>query len=195
MHIKMIFNSMLQIFDFCSFILGLSGVYWNVTGVVYAGNGTAGSALNKLSSPTGIFIDMNDTLYINDQSNYRVVSYLRDATSGTIVAGIGTSGNASNQFSTAVRYNYVDASENIYIADTGNNRVMRWASGGSTGVIVAGTNTSGNSLNQLNYPYGVWVDSSSNVFVTDESNQRVMKWASGASAGVVVAGITSSSGE
>ncbi len=191
----MISISMLQIFDFCSSILGLSGVYWNVNGVLYAGNGTAGSALTQLNSPFGIFINSNDTLYIDDASNYRVISYLCNATSGNIVAGIGASGSALNQFSTTIRYNYVDASENIYIADTGNNRVVRWATGGSTGVVVAGNNGAGAGLNQLFSPYGVWVDSSLNVFVAEYGNHRVTQWAPGASAGVVVAGITGSSGK
>jgi sugar lactone lactonase YvrE len=191
----MIFNSMLNIIGFCSSILGLSGKYWNVTGITYFGNGTAGSGLNQLNVPTGIFIDSNDTLYISDSNNCRILSYLRYATNATVAAGqTGVCGSALNQFSTSMRFIYVDASGNIYITDTGNNRVMRWASGGSTGVMVAGIGTSGSALNQLNYPYGVWVDSNSNVFVTEFSNARATKWAPNASIGVLVAGITGSSG-
>jgi sugar lactone lactonase YvrE len=189
----MIFNSMLNILGFCSSILGSSGNYWNVTGFKYFGTGTSGSGLNQLNAPTGIFIDSNDTLYITDAGNYRILSYLRNATNGT-VAVLGTNGSALNQFSQNMRYIHVDTSGNIYIADKGNNRVVRWASGGSTGVIVAGNDTAGNSLNLLNGPYGVWVDSDSNVYVTDTNNERVTKWAPNATVGVVVAGITGSAG-
>jgi sugar lactone lactonase YvrE len=124
------------------------------------------------------------------------LSYLRNATSATIVAGSSTSGSALNQIfsGTGVRFSYVDASGNIYIADTGNNRVVRWANGGSTGVIVAGNGVSGSLLNELAYPYGVWVDSNLNVFTTEYSNQRVTKWAPNATVGVLVAGITNSAG-
>ncbi|CAF3668965.1 unnamed protein product, partial [Rotaria sp. Silwood1] len=172
-----------------------AGTYWNVTGVTYAGNGTSGAALNQLSSPTGIFVTPNDTMYISDSGNWRIVAYLPNATSGSIVAGTGVGGSALTQLAiNGIRYTYVDANQDIYISDSYNARVVRWASGGSTGVNIAGNNTGGSSLNQLNYPYGIWVDSSLNVFVSEYQNHRVTKWALGASAGVVVAGISGSSG-
>jgi hypothetical protein len=191
----MIFNSMLNILGFCSSILGSTGIYWNVTGIMYFANSTAGSGLNQLNAPTGIFIDSNDTLYISDAGNYRVLSYQRNATAATVVAGTsGVTGSALNQFSGNMRYIYVDTSGNIYIADKSNERVMRWAIGGSTGVMVAGNGVAGTALNQLDDPYGVWVDSNSNIFVTEFTNQRVTKWAPNATVGVVVAGITGSQG-
>ncbi|CAF0904400.1 unnamed protein product [Rotaria sordida] len=165
-----------------------SGTFWNTIGVTYAGNGSQGSALNQLSSPTGIFIDSSDILYINDGGNYRSLKYLSGATSGILIAGTGTSGSASNQLGGSTRFNYVDSNQNIYISDGSNNRVMRWANGASMGVIVAGDGTSGTSLNQTRTPYGVWVDSSSNVFVAEFTNHRVTRWSSGAKVGVVVAG-------
>ncbi|CAF1115764.1 unnamed protein product [Rotaria sordida] len=165
-----------------------SGAFWNTIGVTYAGNGSQGSALNQLSSPTGIFIDSSDILYINDGGNYRSLKYLSGATSGILIAGTGTSGSASNQLGGSTRFNYVDSNQNIYISDGSNNRVMRWANGASMGVIVAGDGTSGTSLNQTRTPYGVWVDSSSNIFVAEFTNHRVTRWSSGAKVGVVVAG-------
>jgi sugar lactone lactonase YvrE len=184
---------MLNILGFCSSILGSSGIYWNVTGITYVGTGTVGNGLNQLSAPTGIFIDSNDTLYISDAGNYRIMSYVCNAANPT-VAVAGAYGSGLNQFSGNMRYIYVDTSGNIYIADKTNERVMRWVSGGSSGVMVAGNGTVGPALSELDDSYGVWVDSNSNVFVTEFSNHRVTKWASGASIGVLVAGITGSSG-
>jgi sugar lactone lactonase YvrE len=166
-----------------------------VNGVTYAGTGTAGAALNQLSFPTGVFMNSNDTLYIDDASNYRVVSYLTNAASGTVLAGsTGVTGGALNTLGGGIRFNYVDSNGSIYIADGSYNRVVRWASGGSTGVVVAGNNGAGAALNQVSGAYGVWVDSSANVFVAESGNQRVTQWAPGASTGIVVAGITGSSG-
>jgi sugar lactone lactonase YvrE len=191
----MIFNSMLNILGFCSSILGSSGKYWNVTGITYFGSGTAGSSLNQLNGPTGIFLDSSGTLYISDSGNYRVLSYQYNATNATIIAGTsGVTGTALNQFSANMRYIYVDTSGNIYIADKSNDRVMRWAIGGSIGVMVAGNGTAGPALSELYDPYGVWVDSNSNIFVTEYSNYRATKWAPNATAGVLVAGITGSQG-
>ncbi len=186
---------MLSILNLYSSFIGSTGLYWNVNGVTYAGTGVAGPALNQLSFPTGIFMNSNDTLYIDDASNYRVVSYLVNATTGTVIAGTtGVTGANLNELGGGVRYNYVDANGSIYIIDASNNRVVRWASGGATGVVLAGNNGAGAGLNQLNSPYAVWVDSSSNVCVTEYANHRVTQWAPGASTGVVVAGITGSSG-
>ena len=173
----------------------MSGIYWNVNGVTYAGTGTGGSALNQLSGPAGLFLDANDNLYISDSGNFRVVSYLRSASRGSIVAGSGLNGTGLNQFAAGMRYLYVDTNGSIYVADTNNHRVIRWKNGSSTGVIVAGNGTNGTSFNQLDYPYGIWVDSNFNVYAAEFNNHRVTKWAPGASTGVVVAGVTGASGK
>ncbi len=179
----------------CSSLLGSTGRYWNATGVTYAGTGTAGAALNQLRFPTGVFMDSNDTLYIDDASNYRVLAYLVNAATGTVVAGTtGVTGANLNELGGGIRFNYVDSNGSIYLADGTYNRALRWASGGSTGVVVAGNNGAGAALNQVNGAYGIWVDSSANVYVAESGNHRVSQWAPGASAGVVVAGITGQSG-
>ena len=179
---------------FSNILSGTSGVYWNVTATRIAGTGSSGNGTNQVSSPTGIFIDASNNVYIGDSGNYRIMRYMSGVTSGTIVAGTGVSGTGLNQLSTGTRYIYVDSSQNLYIADTYNNRVMRYASNDSAGVIVAGNGSFGTSLNQVYYPYGVWVDSNSNIFVAEYQNQRVTFWAAGGTAGVVVAGVTGSSG-
>ena len=124
-----------------------------------------------------------------------MVSYLRNAANGFLVAGTGLNGSALDRFALGMRYLQVDANGSIYIADTNNHRVVRWASGGSIGVVVAGNGTNGTSLNQLDYPYGIWVDSSFNVFVAEYNNHRITRWAPGASPGVVVAGISGVAGK
>lgn len=154
-----------------------------------------GNSINQLTAPAGIFINANDTLFVSDGYNCRVLSYPPNSTNVTIVAGVGKCGVTLNRLAAHMRYLYVDANENIYVADTGNHRILRWPSGASAGVIVAGNGTTGASLEQLDSPHGVWVDSSANVYVTDYDNHRVMRWASGASAGVLVAGVTNSSGK
>ncbi|CAF1649347.1 unnamed protein product, partial [Didymodactylos carnosus] len=68
---------------------------------------------------------------------------------------------------------YIDPSNgNIYVADNGNSRALRFPSGSTNttnGTIVAGGNGSGPNANQLSNPRGVVVDQSGNVFVTDNS--------------------------
>ncbi|UJR06809.1 hypothetical protein I4U23_011096 [Adineta vaga] len=164
-------------------------LFWNTTGITYAGNGSSGTALNQFYSLTGLFMNSTDTLYITDNGNYRILKYLPGATSGILAAGTSTDGTALNQFATlGIRFSYVDVNQNIYVGDTYNHRVVRWSNGASSGVIVAGNGINGISLNQIARPHGVWVDSSSNVFVVDNTNHRVTKWAPSATLGVIVAG-------
>lgn len=61
----------------------------------------------------------------------------------------------------------------------------RWA---ESGIIVAGGNSSGNALNQLNGPYGLCVDDELTVYVADTNNHRIVQWKAGATSGRVVAG-------
>ena len=111
---------------------------------------------------------------------------------GAIVAG-GSMGSGLAQLNNPNR-SFIDADGNIYIADVGNNRVVKWAPGASSGVVVAGGNGSGSGANQLNGPQGVYVDAAQNVYVADFNNQRVQKWTPGASAGTTVAGVTGNAG-
>ena len=72
---------------------------------------------------------------------------------------------------------FIDENKNIYMVDTYEHRVKKYAAGSTTGTIVAGGNGQGNNANQLNYPRGVFVDSSGNIYVADTNNHRVQKWA------------------
>ena len=58
-----------------------------------------GSALNQLIIPRGIYVDEsdNDTLYIADCNNNRVMKWLVNATNGTIVAGGNGAGAATRK--------------------------------------------------------------------------------------------------
>ena len=171
-----------------SSLSGFNGIHWNTTGTRVAGTGSSGNATNRLSLPTGLFIDSNTNLYISDSGNFRVMKYTPGTTNGSLVAGDVNSGIALNQLSSGSRYIFVDSNQNIYIGDAYNNRVVRWASGATSGVMVAGNGTYGTGLNLLYYPYGVWVDSNSTIFVAEYQNHRVTKWTPGASVGILVAG-------
>ena len=75
----------------------------------------------------------------------------------------------------------VDSSGNLYIADTGNNRVRKVTGGGIIST-VAGNGDSGYSgdggsatLAQLSVPFGVTVDSSGNLYIADSDNNCIRK--------------------
>src|SRR5207247_152021 len=65
----------------------------------------------------------------------------------------------------------VDASENLFIADTGNDQIRKV----TDGIImrVAGNGDGGFSLEQLYVPTGAAVDAAGNLFIADSRNKRI----------------------
>jgi sugar lactone lactonase YvrE len=97
---------------------------------------------------------------------------------GTTVAGItGSAGSSRAQL-----YNpyaiAVNGNDTMYILDTSNNRVLKWAVGDPLGYIVAGGNGAGTAFNQIGTCYAMFVDNQNNIYVSDSSNNRVTKWLS-----------------
>ncbi|CAK9188964.1 unnamed protein product [Sphagnum troendelagicum] len=57
-----------------------------------------------------------------------------------------------------------------------------------TGVVVAGSNSSGSDPNELDQPGFLYIDASGALFICDSGNNRIQKWISGAPNGTTVAG-------
>ena len=102
-----------------------------------AGNGQGGftgdggpATLASLWRPTGVAVDAAGSLYIADQLNNRIRAVSPSGIIST-VAGNGTVGSSGDGLSATSaslagpRGVAVDAGGNLYIADTGNNRVRR----------------------------------------------------------------------
>ena len=123
----------------------------NNSGTLVAGTGASGTGLNQLS--TGVrynYVDSNQSIYIGDAYNNRVVVWAANASAGVIVAGNGTFGATLNQ----LYYPYgvwVDSNSNVFVAEYQNHRVTQWAPGAAAGILVAGiTGLSGESKVQSN---------------------------------------------
>jgi hypothetical protein len=76
----------------------------------------------------------------------------------------------------------VDASGDLFIADTGNNRIREVVQATGNIITVAGTGTAGYSGDggaataaQLNSPEGVAVDASGDLFIADTGNHCIRK--------------------
>jgi len=85
---------------------------------------------------------------------------------------------------------YLDTDGNIYIADSDNNRIQKWAPNATEGVTVAGASNgdSGADENHLDNPSDVFVDADGNIYITDTDNERVQKWSADGSTITTVAG-------
>ena len=111
----------------------------------------------------------------------QATSYTISTVAGTATAGFGGDGGTATSGKLNVPIQVaVDASHNLYIADSTNNRIRK-VSGGKIGTFAGSTlnNYSGDggvaTTAGLNSPYGVWVDASGNVFIADLGNQVVRK--------------------
>ncbi|CAF4448969.1 unnamed protein product, partial [Adineta steineri] len=96
---------------------------------------------------------------------------------GITVAGGNGKGNRFNQFSSP-RGIYVDDDEqSIYIADYENHRVIEWKPDAMNGLVVAGGNGQGYSLDQLDRPTDSILDKKNNgLIICDRGNRRVIQW-------------------
>ncbi|CAF3971263.1 unnamed protein product, partial [Adineta steineri] len=94
---------------------------------------------------------------------------------GIVVAGGNGQGANLNQlfFLEGV---IVDDLGQIYVADLGNHRIMRWCEGKNEGEIVVGGNGEGNQSNQLNSPTGLSFDDEGNLYVANFRNHRIEKF-------------------
>ncbi|CAF4249712.1 unnamed protein product, partial [Adineta steineri] len=101
---------------------------YNNEGFVVAGRNGQGNQLNQLDCPTFIFVDENQSVYVSDQDNNRVMKWRKDVKEGTIVAGGNGKGRNLNQLSCPAGV-IVDDLGQIYVTDSHNHRVMRWCEG------------------------------------------------------------------
>jgi tripartite motif-containing protein 71 len=67
----------------------------------------------------------------------------------------------------------IDSSDNVYISDSENNRIVKLSKNGN---YLTQWGSKGASRNQFNNPQGVAIDSSGNVYVVDSGNYRIMKF-------------------
>ncbi len=159
-----------------------------------AGNGTAGfggdgaaATAAQLNWPDDVAVDASGNLFIADTDNRRIRKVGTDGNIST-VAGTGRSGFSGDGAAATAAQLYrpygvaLDASDNLYIADTYNNRIRKVDAATGNISTVAGDGTSGFSGDdgpavqaQLSRPYGVALDSSGNLFIADRSNTLVRK--------------------
>ena len=153
--------------------------------VGYIGDGGLGVEA-QLVQPEDVAVDEAGNLYIADRSSHRI---RRVDSAGTIttVAGTGRAGY-SGDGGPAVDAQLslpkgvaVDASGNLYIADSFYHRIRRVDSAGTI-TTIAGTGRAGYSGDggpaieaQLRSPYGMAVDGAGNLYIADRDNHRIRR--------------------
>jgi hypothetical protein len=155
----------------------------------YGGDGGLATA-STLSGPASVAIDQAGNLYLADRAN----SVIRKITqagyistyAGTGAAGYSGDGGAATSAQLSAPWGVAaDSTGNLYIADTGNNRIRKVTSAGiistfaGTGVAGFGGDGAAATSAQISSPYGVAIDSNSNLYIADAGNRRIRKVVSG----------------
>lgn len=186
-------------------VAGVSGVgpltfQWQLNGTnltnnlitTIAGNGTNGFAgdggmatTGKVSAPYGVVADNAGNVFIADTANNRIRKVdangvITTVTGSGSVPGFSGDGGAA----TSARLNScygvaLDGMGNLFIADSGNNRIRKVDANGIISTVAGGGASFGDggaaTNAQLHNPYGVAVDTNGNLFIADTYNNRIRK--------------------
>jgi sugar lactone lactonase YvrE len=160
----------------------------------FAGNGNIGYIDGPVASaefygPQGLAFDSKGNLCVSDLGN-NVIRKISPAGVVSTYAGIGSAGYVDGAALTLASFNNpsgltVDAADNIYVADRGNNVVRKIIAATNIVITLAGTKTAGyvngTGLSaSFSSPNGVAADASASIYVADLGNAAIRKITSGA---------------
>jgi sugar lactone lactonase YvrE len=150
----------------------------------YAGSGFAGytngtALLASFSEPTGLAIDASGNLFVADAGNNLIRKISANATVTTI-AGSDTTGYADGADTAAVFFNplavAVDGSDNVYVADAGNDLIRLVNSAGVVSTFAGQVNTAADTAaSPFNNPSGIALGSGGNLFVANYLDNNILQ--------------------
>ena|GEM_PF-1919213 len=162
-----------------------SGVVTTVAGLagsLGSANGTGSEA--RFNFPSGVAADGSGNVYVADQYN----NTIRKVTSSGLVstvAGVAGGWGSADGTGSGARFNdpegvAVDASGNVYVADTRNHTVRKVTASGVVTTLAGLVGSLGSadgtgSGARFSLPTGVAVDGSGNVYVADQYNHTIRK--------------------
>ena len=172
-----------------------SGVAVDSSGNVYvadSGNNriekftSSGTYVTQFDSgyPSGVAVDSSGNVYVTDHDS----GVEKFTSSGSHITGWTSTSSANGPLGPALGFEgvvqgvAVDSSGNVYVVDSGDNRVVKFSNTGTFVVAWGCTDADtepcrdGSGSGQFNSPSGVAVDSSGNVYVVDTGNYRVEKF-------------------
>lgn len=150
------------------------------TGVLAAGGNDCGSLATQLCEPVGMQYDsVSNSLFIANFKSHTLVYWTIGANESTLISGVYNSAGSTSTLLKQPTGFVLDSMGNIFLADTGNHRIILFMKGQGNGTTIAGVaGNSNSSLSHLNMPFWVSIDSRYNLYVSDRNNQRIIKFLS-----------------
>ncbi|CAF4182740.1 unnamed protein product, partial [Rotaria magnacalcarata] len=152
---------------------------WTQNGLTVAGGNGKGNGTNQLSYPWSLYVDDDQTVYVADRENARIVEWKWGAISGQVVAGGNGEGSGAHQLSYPLGVIVDKERDSLIICDGSNKRVVRWPrqNGASGETIISNIDCT-----------GLTMDENGSLYVTDSQKYEVKRYRRGEFQGTVVAG-------
>jgi len=142
---------------------------FNATGRIGLTNGNSGTNFGEFNAPFDVAVTPDgEEIAVSDSGNHRIQRFTKD---GTFIDAFGQQGSALGQFNTPKGLTY-DSVGDLYIVDSGNNRIVLAQDSAVMGV--SGTN--GSALGQFQGAVNLGVGDRG-IYVADTGNNRVQAFA------------------
>ncbi|HLF91412.1 MAG TPA: SMP-30/gluconolactonase/LRE family protein, partial [Anaerolineales bacterium] len=155
--------------------------------------GSPGSGNGEFILPWSVLVDAVGNVYVADWGNNRIQKFdsggnfqrmwgwgvdtgattFEICTMATLPCLAGSFGSGDGQFGRPEGVE-VDTAGNVYVADSGNDRIQKFA---SDGLYLAQWGSNGNGDGDFNVPRSVAVYAAGYVYVADSGNDRIQKFA------------------
>ncbi|CAF1320073.1 unnamed protein product [Rotaria sp. Silwood1] len=152
---------------------------WSQNGIIVAGGNGDGSGTNQLCYPCGLYVDDDQTIYVADCWNDRIVEWKSGATNEKVVAGRNGKGNGAHQLKWPVDVIIDKESDSLIISGRGNKRVVRWP---------RQNGTRGETIISNIACWGLTMDDNGSLYVVDDEKHQVRRYKIGDTQETVVAG-------
>ncbi len=146
-----------------------------------AGGNGQGNALNQFNDSYGVFVDSNDTVFVADYNNHRVMQWERGASSGIVFAGGQCGESEQNQLCNPSVLTF-DKEGTLFVSvENGRNgSLIRWEKGATSGETLVTSNSSF---------YGMTFDKKEEyIYLVHHREHRVVKYTKSGTFVSVVAG-------
>ncbi|CAF4645059.1 unnamed protein product, partial [Didymodactylos carnosus] len=105
-----------------------------------------------------LFVHPSGSVYASDTNNHQVISWdPKTFIFAKVVAGGRGKGSALNQLNSPAAI-YVDSNATVYIADEGNNRIVKWRNDATKGEMVLGSTRDLKGNETLQTPSSLTID-------------------------------------
>ncbi|CAF4027995.1 unnamed protein product [Rotaria sp. Silwood1] len=152
---------------------------WAQNGITVVGGNGYGNGTHQLNFPWSLCVDDDQTIYVADCWNHRIVEWKYGATNGKVVVGGNGDGNGAHQLNDLLDVSIDKERDSLIISDYSNKRVVRWPRRNGTHgeTIISNISCAGLTMNE-----------NGSLYVVDNEKHEVRRYRIGDTKGTVVAG-------